>query len=698
MPVIRDQGLMPIEVTVLPSRAAYLIHAGSRSGLRRAVQEASTRWGGMTEPIVPVRKGGTLGGWWRQVIGLSRVDAVVNVDVPREDAWVAAELVGLPLVDLADIDGRGPAGWTSHPINVGEPRPVPIIATRGGHLWEAVLAGDLTPEHAADLQTAQIPFQRPRTTDEIARAALRGATMLDLSLREFGEHWAQGIGGLPAIIWVTRNDGYADCIWFWNLRALRPLRLDTVPMMLLPAENIGDWVDFGDQIHGYLARPEGFSPDVVIGSTKIPESGLAEIARLLGLVESTEPPRTGVHFPTELRTPPFTYLTAHRLDVRQFMYFERRYGLTTHAEVYVTAHEGTLRFPSPVRFGGGGRALVRLRTPDFDALPKRPALARQVIDNAIWRGDELQIHTDAVREYGFKLRIPTLEDAVDSVLRERTTSYGLSDKGRLGAVMMAAAQSWLAKGTYEAAVELTTPRSKELLRELKRVDSDQASEAALIELASRWGGRAERRYRTARELERAHVDGATEATELLCAHGWAERGLALRCDRCGIPSFVPVAQTQRSAVCPGCGATGRYSTESSGLGLYYRLDSLVDRASDQGVLPHLLAVAALIRLDDRTRLLPGVDVTFSDGSSGEVDLAGVHAGKVIAGEVETKSREFTEAQIARDIATSQRLGADVHVMATVETFAAATRSLAQHSAAAAGLELLILDRSSLRPE
>jgi hypothetical protein len=35
------------------------------------MQEASTRWGGACEPIVPVKPGGQMDGWWRQVVEVS---------------------------------------------------------------------------------------------------------------------------------------------------------------------------------------------------------------------------------------------------------------------------------------------------------------------------------------------------------------------------------------------------------------------------------------------------------------------------------------------------------------------------------------------------------------------------------------------------------------------------------------------------
>ena len=102
-------------VSVVPARAAYLIRAGSHTGFSRAIQEASTRWAGVTEPIIPVRKGGRVDNWWKLVVETANVNAVVNVDVPANDAQQAAEKLRLPLVGLTNIDHGGAARWTVHP-------------------------------------------------------------------------------------------------------------------------------------------------------------------------------------------------------------------------------------------------------------------------------------------------------------------------------------------------------------------------------------------------------------------------------------------------------------------------------------------------------------------------------------------------------------------------------------------------------
>lgn len=107
------RGQAPLDVTVVPARAAYLVRDGSREGFCRAVQEAGTRWAGVTEPIVPVRAGGAVEASARNVVDLARVDGAVNVDLPDQEAQIAAAALGLDCVSIASIDSWGITMMTS---------------------------------------------------------------------------------------------------------------------------------------------------------------------------------------------------------------------------------------------------------------------------------------------------------------------------------------------------------------------------------------------------------------------------------------------------------------------------------------------------------------------------------------------------------------------------------------------------------
>jgi hypothetical protein len=243
------------------------------------------------------------------VVETANVNAAVNVDVPANDAQQAAERLRLPLVGLTDIDHVGAARWTVHPsaLPAASGPELPMSAGAGAALWLAVSAGDVTAEHESGLSWDDAFFRRIVQPDQIASAVLREDTLLDRTAVAFSEHWEQaGSGKLPAIVWVTKPNGLLDCLWFWNLRALRSFTVGGGPMLLLPDGRVQHWLGFGRQFREILVRPDEFSPDVLMASLSLDRSQLEAIASELGLVPTTSEPRTGHRWSAPPRSAPFT--------------------------------------------------------------------------------------------------------------------------------------------------------------------------------------------------------------------------------------------------------------------------------------------------------------------------------------------------------------------------------------------------------
>lgn len=692
-------GPLPVRVTAVPARAGYLVRQGDAAGLRRAVQEASSRWGGMTEPIIPVRAGGSVEALWRQVVTIADIEGLVDVGV-GDDAVTAAGSLALPLVPLKDIDHYGSTKWTTHPAGIDGyfTDPPPTIATAAAPLWEVVAAGDVAPEHVEPLARDGIGFYRPYTSDGVARAVLSGQTLLDRTLPGLCEHMtSQDAGPIPTIVWVTPENGVRDCLMFWNLRALRPLRFPRSPIVLLPRHGVEHWVQFADQFAAVLRRPDEFSPDAVFTSLRVSPGDQDTIAGLLGLVPSEEPIRSGHRWLADLREAPFTYRT--NVDPWPWFVFEREYGEVVNVETHLVDARATIRV-SPAAALTSGYTLLRLACSAFDGLPRRPSIAEKVRTNTTWHKQWLQVATDGRREYQFDIAIPTLDECVRTMLGLRTRRYSVSDKGRAASAVMEGVDlsRLLQAGLTEVVSELTTPRAKELARELRRQREAGLPEDEVLELASRWGGRHERRHLPVTKIQFGTPRHAVLVLEELCRLGWAERGVQCDCDRCGIRSFVPVEFAAGPPRCPGCRAEAAYAAADAGVEIHYRLNSFIDRASDQGIMPHLLAVAALQQRSTHTHLLPGCDVEFHDGQTCEIDIVGVYDGRVVSGEIKTSEAEFTVEQLRWDTDKSHRLGADFHLLATPATLSPEVRALAESETKRAGLELLVLDRSALRPE
>ena len=76
---------------------------------------------------------------------------------------------------------------------------------------------------------------------------------------------------------------------------------------------------------------------------------------------------------------------------------------------------------------------------------------------------------------------------------------------------------------------------------------------------------------------------------------------------CRMESFLPLSEhhTRGQANCPGCFSPASYKREKSSIEVAHRLDSRIDRAAGQGVLAHLLAIAALRSQNTELHLLAG---------------------------------------------------------------------------------------------
>jgi hypothetical protein len=437
---------------------------------------------------------------------------------------------------------------------------------------------------------------------------------------------------------------------------------------------------------------------VALCSISVSETVLDETAALLGLERYTGEPRVGWRQPAPTRKAPFTYVVG--LETRQWLTFERSYGEVTDVDVQLFRDKTNLRFTSPVTFSGGGSTLVRLSGPALDGLPRRAPVAARVVNGATWQHDALQITALATNDYRFELHLPELPEVTDALLSGVTARHELSEKGKPGMAWLDRSEinPLLEPGIFAAIRELTTPRSKELLRELRKLRTNGAVDETLAELAAHWGGRSERRYRSAEQLEKVAKENAPRVLERLCDEGWAERGLRVICTLCGLPSFVAFPHTSGRAVCPGCASLANYETGDA-LTVYYRLNSYLDLLSDQGVLPHLLTIATLTRQGKRFHFLPGVNIWFdAEGQDkAEADIFGVCDGQVFSGEVKTSSSEFTDDQITRDVGLSSRLGSDKHVLAATDDIPEKVVEKAKQECDATGLDLVVLQRTDLLP-
>ena len=134
-----------------------------------------------------------------------------------------------------------------------------------------------------------------------------------------------------------------------DLRALRPLRYGSLPMLLLPVGQVQYWLHFAAELGHVLERPDQFEPDVAVRILAVSDADLHKTASELDLQHHQGEPRIGHAWPAVARKPPFTYLLG--LDARRWLVFERSYGAATASTC--SCSRAPLRFASPRPLSSG---------------------------------------------------------------------------------------------------------------------------------------------------------------------------------------------------------------------------------------------------------------------------------------------------------------------------------------------------------
>lgn len=683
-------GEEALKVIVSPGRAAYLVPEGDDVAFQRAVALASSRWAGVTEPILSVLSDGTMTPADIQIAEMLDLVALVNVGCPADVTSNGVPHLGLPVMDQERLDES--INLRSLPWHIGVSLTTGHVAARpNGPLWEKVAAG---------IDSTNNSQWSAATEDNAGRAALGHRCILDVGLAGFAESEAINARSGPILLWITEPDSLIDCQTFWNLRALRCLRWPASPVYLLPERALSDWVGLEELLRQMVhERQFAGRPDVVINSLSVDDAQLKLIGEQLGLTyeASKQVSTTSVASIVDrtLRTE-FSFTTD--VDPRVWLLFERTFGYDDWFRVQ-TFRQGTAvpvlpESLRPVVNGHAGIPLrLRLGGGFLQELPQTPSTARAVLDTAIWSGPHLQSIVGISSNGLLNINAPSQEQVLQLVANDVAGEVELSDKGRLAASLLQRHDvSVLRAVSSLAAIQaLTTRRSKELVKELTRLEDPRPDE--IVDLVASLGGRVERNYRSAGKLHARDlsVSEAVDVLENLTNRGWIERGFKVSCQACGMSSFIPVTSISSPASCPQCNTTSELIRTEAGVEMYYRLDAFADRCSDQGVVTHAAVGSVLLASHSFSALHLGVDIAWEDGGVAEVDILGFLGARLVAGEVKTSATEFTDDQIDRDIALSAKLGVQTHVLAYVRpakdlSFLARARA----ACAGAGLDLLVV--------
>jgi hypothetical protein len=206
-----------------PVRACYLVPDLNHGRLIEAMTAASRRWGGMTEPILPVGPGGLTDEHWQQIVAALKPELFVDLGLDEQARTAPAGQLGTGLTSWRDFEGEPPAvRWLwCHPLVIDGPAgddPVPMPAETSLR----ALAGVGAVEDFLMWEAHGPGILRHADEQRCARAQLTRATVIWASARAVAE---EAVGStfappVPAVIWVSEPESFADAIGFWNARAL----------------------------------------------------------------------------------------------------------------------------------------------------------------------------------------------------------------------------------------------------------------------------------------------------------------------------------------------------------------------------------------------------------------------------------------------------------------------------------------------
>lgn len=671
-----ELGQALLNVDVRPIRLAYLAAASSEEDFREAVLEASSRWGGIQEPILAIDGDGAILEGMENLLELMPVDYLCSIsDRTRPFDTQLATSLKRHVFSLAQVQ-RGNVAL--HATAVRQPSGTPATSLFGSRQNDpitslAALGAAWDEEQVRAWQQVSLPlFPMPYGRDQLVGAQLNESSVICATGRQCGETTLYNFTEGPLLLWLAEPDSLQDAWWYWNTRTLVPLRGASMPSVLVPltedaATNLLPMVQAACG-----RRPFVCEPDILVYSRSIHESTAMDFVRTLGIAEHSGDFK--VSWATEA-TDRSRALTAAFGHPARFLARRRDLGVRAVTPVYVRRKQTIVSVDSPVQFRPfGGQIRVRFSGPPSFALPESPSVPALFIANAVQSQRCVEITTHPANHFTVYVDVPERAQVMTSYLHDKGIDHQPSDKGRLarGVLSLSPLISVLRNPVALAVIEaLTRHRFKYELAEARR-EVAGADDAQLERLAASLQD-VRQLHRTLEQIAGAIGSTGTSVDRpmigkivgLLTDAQLVYRGLEVACDVCGVQSFTELTAAHAPARCPGCGSVAGYKADSNGQPLlYYRLNALLDRASDVGVLPHVVMEVALRQKfgEDQVANLPGVDLTLQGGAKREADCLALIQARVWLGEAKTQSSAFTDAQIERDMTLAQAVGADTYLM------------------------------------
>jgi hypothetical protein len=438
-------------LNVGPMRACYLVPDHDRDRLTEVITAASRRWGGVTEPILPVSTDGPIGEAWQPIVAALTPDVYVGVGLDAATQAAAAERLSSSVLSWPEFTGDQPGyPWLwAHPLvaegyasdaEVPVPQNATLRSLAGvGAVDDALswkISGPGILESASELQCA---------LSQITRTTVAWLTSNWVLEEAAGSVTAPLV---PTVVWVSEPDSFVDAVGFWNVRALiataMPVTVAAPTAALLPPD-LDEWPKLAEALRRRIrTRYQRSRPDVFVFSHSVDAGRLHEIAVALGLTE--ESPVVGQEHaaPGSLATQrdPFADATAAvGLDPTPWCCYPRLYGRGASELVQVFSGPTMIRATSPVPFRLSTGGWVKVGVSGLRALsaPRRPAVARLFARDGWWAGGRLSLKRATANLYEIALTIPEPSAILTAALADVGVMFTLSDKGKYAQALLARA-------------------------------------------------------------------------------------------------------------------------------------------------------------------------------------------------------------------------------------------------------------------
>jgi len=701
-------GEAVVHLDVRPVRAAYLVRSGSRRDFKRAIYYACGRWGGLREPIVPVSATGRIAPGYRWLLDKA-LPADIFIDLSGLSESVRARLqadLGRSVLPESVTTSEHWDWSTFHPLGAYTAESIrdidvvmaerPTLVDRTGSGW----IEDAKERSQWQELGAQLEFTRDAA--DLAIAQITDRTVLATTLHQCGELLIEN-PFMMTHVWLAPANSLPDCLEFWNLRAATPNSVERDYMVITTPE-VFSLARFRDELVNALRRrPQVSTPTFFLRSRAIPRQQLEALAEAAGFEQHSggsvnvshhmgrgdgprHPERLSVGVNRSVGLPTRTLL-----------------GIRASPTVQLFANGTVVRTASPLQahqLYGWGPVRVRLSGAPQLRAPASPSVARLFHPDAEWISRELDLPIRHAGNFDIPIAIPDRRSILDAALRDRGIALQYSQPGKHAQAVLGRLSStdlFLNPSVEKVIAALTSRPPAKLLAELTRTHG--LSEDQVTAILGRLEARPPRIERKAKDIRLLAKIGLPEVLSILddlAFIGLVDRGLVIDCGSCGISTFGVFRDVEAKAVCPACGERAVFAGDSTGPQVHYRLNALLDRASNVGAIGHLYGAAAILRENRNALVIPGAEIVRHDGSTGEIDLVALAGDLILSGEVKRAAGWFTKPQIESHMHLSIELGAKRHLMVSLAPLPQQTIDLGAEVARRAHIGLAVLHPPSNR--